>query len=221
VASRARLGRVPARSQGGPVRDAVLPRLYKPIGTATRLLTTLRKGDSLSVLGLLGNGFPDPAPGSRPVLLAGGIGNAPFAWQVRELLAGPFRSRPADVVLFLAGRNADEIYIQPIAAESGITIIEVTDDGSCGERGLVTDALVRRLGELGPIEAFACGPTPMLRAVQKLALAYRFRCHLSVEEMMACGYGVCNACVVRTHDGSDYVKACAEGPVFEAMEILA
>jgi dihydroorotate dehydrogenase electron transfer subunit len=175
----------------------------------------------LGLLGLLGNGFPDPAPGHRPVLLAGGIGNAPFAYQVRELLAGPFRGRASEIHLFLAGRNRDELYIQDFVRESGVTIVEATDDGSVGHRGFVTDALAARLDGLGPIEAFACGPTPMLSAVKRLAAARGFRAHLSVEELMACGYGVCNACVVPKADGSGgYRKACQEGPVFEAAEIV-
>ncbi len=205
-----------------PSGRVVTELLYKPVGTATRLMTEVRPGDRCHVLGLLGNGFPDPTPGLRPVLVAGGIGNAPFARHVRELVEGPFAKDPSKVVLFLAGRNKDEIYIQDVVRHSGITIVEVTDDGSLGEKGLVTEALTKRLATLGPIEAFACGPTPMLRALQKLAVDRGFRCHLSVEEVMACGYGVCNACVVpsRTHPG-EYVKACKEGPVFEVSEILA
>lgn len=195
--------------------------LYKPHGRATRLMAELRPGDRLHVLGLLGNGFPDPAPDRRPVLLAGGIGNAPFAFHVRELLAGPFAGRPHDVHLFLAGRNRDEIYIQDVVRASGVTIIEATDDGSVGDRGFVTDALERRLDGLGPVEAFACGPTPMLRAVARLAEARGFPAWLSVEELMACGYGVCNACVVRSkRRPGEYLKACQEGPVFEAQEIV-
>ena len=195
--------------------------LYKPAGRATGLMTTLRPGDQVHLLGLLGNGFPDPTPGHRPVLLAGGIGNAPFAYHVRELLAGPFKGRSSDVHLFLAGRNKDEIYIQDFVRRSGVTIVEATDDGSVGRRGFVTDALAACLGDLGTIEAFACGPTPMLSAVKRLAAAHGFRAHLSVEELMACGYGVCNACVVPKADGSGgYRKACQEGPVFEAAEIV-
>jgi dihydroorotate dehydrogenase electron transfer subunit len=202
---------------GGPVVEI----LYKPAGRATGLMTSLRPGDDVSLLGLLGNGFPTPAPGLRPVLLAGGIGNAPFAYQVRELVAGPFAADPSRVVLFLAGRHKDEIYVQDFVRRSGVTIVEATDDGSLGDRGFVTDALDRRLAALGPVEAFACGPTPMLRAVKKLAAARGFRAWLSVEEAMACGYGVCNACVVpRADDPAQYVKACQDGPVFDAAEIV-
>jgi dihydroorotate dehydrogenase electron transfer subunit len=206
------------RREGGRV---VTELLYKPIGPATRLMADLRVGDRVHVLGLLGNGFPDPAPGRRPVLLAGGIGNAPFALQVRELLNGPHGRDPEKITLVLAGRTKDEIFIQDVVRRSGITIVEATDDGSAGERGFVTDALARRLDRLGPIEAFACGPTPMLRAVAKLALERGFPAWLSVEERMACGYGVCNACVVRSRPSpGEYLKACQEGPVFEAQEIV-
>lgn len=207
---------------------AVTEFLYKPVGRFTGLLTGLQEGATLRAGGLCGNGFPEPAPGRRPVLLAGGIGNAPFALQVRELsTAGPFRARPADVVLLLAGRSAADVWIQPAVRRAGVTVVEITEDGTLGERGRVTDALLRRLGELGPIEAFACGPEPMLRAVQAIALEHGFPCHLSVEERMACGYGVCNACVVEERrDGvprgqGGFLKSCVEGPVFEAREIHA
>ena len=212
-----------ASEDGTPVAEF----LFKPVGPFTRLMADLREGDELNVGGLCGNGFPDPAPDRRPVLLAGGIGNAPFAYQVRELLAGPHGSEPSRIHLFLAGRSRDDLYIQDFVRASGITVIEVTDDGSAGEKGLITQALLRRLPDMGPIEGFACGPEPMLRAVQELALKHDFPCHLSVEERMACGYGVCNACVVEEcRDGVAkgegwYLKSCTEGPVFEAREIYA
>jgi dihydroorotate dehydrogenase electron transfer subunit len=196
----------------------VVELLYKPIGISTRLLSRLHAGDSLNILGLLGNGYPAPAADRRPVLLSGGIGNAPFALLVRHLVR---ERRPAEVVLFLAGRSRDDVYIQDVVRESGITVVEVTDDGSAGEKGLITEALARRLPDLGAIEAFACGPTPMLRAVRTLALERGFPCHLSVEERMACGYGVCNACVVSsTREPGCYLKACVKGPVFAATEIV-
>jgi dihydroorotate dehydrogenase electron transfer subunit len=196
----------------------VVELLYKPIGVSTRILSTLHAGDAVNILGLLGNGYPAAAADRRPVLLAGGIGNAPFALLVRRLVA---ERAPKDVVLFLAGRSRDDVYIQDVVRESGATIVEVTDDGSAGEKGLITEALARRLSGLGPIEAFACGPTPMLRAVRALALEHGFPCHLSVEERMACGYGVCNACVVSSaREEGCYLKACVKGPVFAASEIV-
>jgi dihydroorotate dehydrogenase electron transfer subunit len=196
----------------------VLELLYKAIGPATRLMRGLQTGDAVNILGLLGNGYPAPGRGRRAVLLAGGIGNAPFALLVRHLVQQV--AEPGGIVLFLAGRSRDDVYIQEVVRQARITIVEVTDDGTCGEKGLVTEALSRRLASLGDIEAFACGPTPMLRAVRSLALERRFPCHLSVEEMMACGYGVCNACVIpSTRDEGCYLKACVKGPVFEASEV--
>jgi len=199
--------------------------LYKPIGRVTGLLSELEPGEELSVGGLLGNGFPIPQEGRRPVLVAGGIGNAPFALQVRELVASG--EDPSRIVLFLAGRTDADIWIQPAVREAGVTVVEVTDDGSRGERGLVTEALARRLEDLGPVEVYACGPGPMLHAVSEMALDHGFPCWLATEERMACGYGVCNACIVeRRCEGivageGPYAKSCVEGPVFEAREIRA
>lgn len=198
--------------------------LYKPMGRITRRMTALRSGDAVRIGGLSGNGFPDPQPGRRPVMLAGGIGNAPFALQVRELIAA---GRARDSVLVLAGRSAGDVWIQPWVRESGVQVIECTDDGTRGEHGRITEVLEKRLAQLGPIEAFTCGPEPMLRAVQELALRHDFPCHLSVEERMACGYGVCNACVVESREAgtprgqSRFLRACVDGPVFEARSIHA
>lgn len=197
----------------------VVELLYKPIGVATRLMASLIPGASVHILGFLGNGYPKSDPTRRPVLLAGGIGNAPFALLVRRLVAE--RSAASDIVLFLAGRSRDDVYIQDAVRRAPIEIVEITDDGSLGERGLITGALARRLASLGPIEAFACGPHPMLRAVRTMALEHGFPCHLSVEEMMACGYGVCNACVIPSaREKGCYLKACTKGPVFDAAEVL-
>jgi dihydroorotate dehydrogenase electron transfer subunit len=207
--------------QGLPVAEV----LYKPIGRVTSRMALLREGDEISVGGLCGNGFPDPSPKRRPVLLAGGIGNAPFALQIRELISGPFAGREAEILVFLAGRSSEDIYLQQDARAAGVTVVEVTEDGSRGERGRITDALVRRLGTLGPIEGFACGPEPMLHALKQLAKEHEFPCHLAVEERMACGYGVCNACVILSEregvDAADapYLRACIDGPVFESREI--
>lgn len=200
--------------------------LYKPVGRTTGRMAALREGDEVLLTGLYGNGFPLPAAGKKAVMLAGGIGNAPFAFQARELVEKAGR-RGEDVLLLLAARSTDDLYIQPIVRELGVEVIEVTDDGSRGEQGRITEALARRLEGLGPIEAYACGPEPMLRAVQAQALEHGFTCHLSVEERMACGYGVCNACVVEECEegvprGEGWFRrACIDGPVFEAREIHA
>lgn len=198
--------------------------LYKPLGRVTRLFPRLGPGDELRVGGLAGNGFPDPVRG-RPVMVAGGIGNAPFALLVRRL-AGETAGKPLErSVMLLGGRSAADIYIQPAVREVGVRILPVTEDGSLGEQGLVTAPLVRLLQEGGPVEVYGCGPTPMLRALQGLALEHGFAAHLALEEHMACGYGVCNACVVerrvpdRPRGEGPYARLCTEGPVFEAREV--
>jgi dihydroorotate dehydrogenase electron transfer subunit len=205
--------------------NAVSEVLYKPIGNTTKRMARLREGEEIGIGGLCGRGFPMPAEGRKPVLLAGGIGNAPFAFHIRQLLEGPFANRPSEVTLILAGRSAQDLYIQDWVRETGVCVVEVTDDGSAGEKGRITDALLAHLPKLGPIEGFACGPEPMLHALSLLAIEKGFPCHLAVEERMACGYGVCNACVIleRTQDAESkdagYFRACIDGPVFESREI--
>ena len=197
--------------------------LYKPVGRVTGRMRRLEPGDDLRIGGVQGNGFPDPARGRRPVLMAGGIGNAPFAYHVRSLIAAGHK--PEEITLFLAGRSKDDIWIQGQVRESGIEIVEITDDGSRGRKGLITDVFSERLPDLGEVEVFACGPLPMLRAIQSLALGQDFPCHLSLEEHMACGYGVCNACVVESAEAglprgeNPYIRLCIEGPVCEARTV--
>jgi dihydroorotate dehydrogenase electron transfer subunit len=199
--------------------------LYKPLGTVTRRLAELQPGQLIDVGGICGNGFPRPSAERRPVLIAGGIGNAPFALQVRSFLEDRNGPDPKDAVLFLGGRTGEDVYIQDVVRSSPVRVIEATEDGSRGERGRVTEAFVRMLGDLQPVEVFACGPTPMLRAVQELAIEHGFPAHLALEAHMACGYGVCNACVTeRRSDGvpqgeGPYLRLCVEGPVCEARQI--
>lgn len=203
--------------------DGVCEFLYKPVGRVTGAMTGLVAGQRVRIFGLCGNGFPAPEAGHRAVLVAGGIGNAPFAYHARELIS--LGVPAAEIVLFLAGRGREDVWVQPRVREWGVTVVEASEDGSCGQKGLVTDALRERLPDLGPCELYVCGPTPMLRAVADLARAADCRAHLAIEERMACGYGVCNACVVeaeqpgRAAGEGDYLKACVDGPVFECRSI--
>jgi dihydroorotate dehydrogenase electron transfer subunit len=203
--------------------DPITEFLYKPLGRFTTALARLEAGSSLHVLGLLGNGYPLPPEGAAPVLLAGGIGNAPFAFQVRELLDSGVPARRIHLVL--AGRREADIYIQPWVREAGVCITEVTEDGSRGVRGRITEVLDAVTAGAGMPVLYACGPAPMLRAVAAWAGPRGLPCHLAVEERMACGYGVCNACVVEAalsgvpRGRGPYLKACVEGPVFAATRI--
>jgi dihydroorotate dehydrogenase electron transfer subunit len=203
------------------VYDAVGDRLavlYKTVGRGTRQLACLQPGDSVALLGPLGNGFPAPEKGSRPLLVAGGYGVAPLAFLARRLA-------PLTGTLFAGGRTAADLLCLDDFAALGWEICTATEDGSLGTRGLVTAALDPWLAARGatPATLFACGPAPMLRAVGGRAIAAGRRAWLSLDKHMVCGLGACLACVqtLRRPDGSTWIaRVCRDGPVFEAAEIV-
>jgi dihydroorotate dehydrogenase electron transfer subunit len=192
--------------------------LYRVYGRGTSLLASLRPGAALHVLGPLGRGFeaPDRAD-ARPVFVAGGIGSAPFPAFAVELTRAAFRP-----TMIYGARSSGELPLLDWFRARCESVTVTTDDGSMGTRGLVTGPL----GELlaGPdrdrLHVYACGPSPMLKAVARQALAAGVRCDLALEAPMACGFGVCLGCVVPTrgtsHGEIRYERVCVEGPVMRA-----
>lgn len=189
--------------------------IYRVVGRGTSALSAVAPGQKLDVLGPLGRSFPDPKEGSGTlVLVGGGLGIPPMiAAAERALAAGRktvaiIGARTRD---FLAGRVDLEL--------TGMPLTIVTDDGSAGMKGLVTDPLKQALatGEVG--EVWACGPEGMLQAV-KTACPSHVPCYVSVERHMACGFGVCIGCTVPKADGPGFLKACQDGPVFPAQEVI-
>ncbi|MCH1982592.1 dihydroorotate dehydrogenase electron transfer subunit [Ruminococcus sp. OA3] len=187
--------------------------VYRIAGEGTREFSLLREGDVIPVLGPLGNGFPvDEARGKRVMLMGGGIGIPPMVQTARELeSSGTVAVAGYRDVLFLQEelKGLCEVYI-------------ATEDGSAGTKGTVLDA-VREQGLTADL-VFACGPTPMLRAVKQYAAEQNIPCWISMEEKMACGVGACLACVCQSKevDGHSRVhnkRICKDGPVFLASEV--
>ena len=177
---------------------------FKVVGRGTELLAGLPAGTPLGVLGPLGNGFPEPQ--GRAVLVGGGTGIA----SLYELAA----ARASDVRVLLGGRTRDDILGLEDFRLLPIDLAVTTEDGSLGEQGRVTDLLKPAPGE----EVFACGPTGMMQRAHELARAGSARCWVSLETHMACGFGVCLGCAVKTLAGFRY--ACSHGPVFAADELV-
>ncbi len=199
------------------------------VGPRTRELASLSPGDPLVVLGPLGNGFDPAELGNDVALVAGGVGVAPLLLLARDLVA-----RGARVTLYYGARTARALVDADLFAKLGASVALATDDGSLGHHGYVTDLLARDGRAHDAIAA--CGPTPMLRNVARVANAYGIRAQLSLEETFACGVGACWGCVVPLDRASaqapnfpdasagesrDYVHAriCKEGPVFWAHEL--
>ncbi|MBP7636806.1 MAG: dihydroorotate dehydrogenase electron transfer subunit [Kiritimatiellae bacterium] len=199
-------------------QGSILKLLYKTVGRGTAQMNRLVPGDTLQVIGPLGNGFP-LAPQGLPLLVAGGYGVAPLSF-----LAGLL---PVKGVVLIGGRTADDVLATADFERLGWTVRVATQDGSLGEAGLVTVPLDRelaRLREAGVMpELFACGPDGLLRAVGERAVQTGCRGWLSLDKHMVCGVGACLACVqtLRRADGTEWIgRVCHDGPIFEAREIV-
>jgi len=215
-----------------PLKDALLRRpfsifqvagdtfsiLYKTVGKGTDVLSRMRAGEELSVIAPLGHGFTVPqAGGETPVLVAGGYGMAAMF-----LLA---QRSPQKGIVFVGGRRRVDILCEKEFAAIGWEVRATTEDGSHGEKGLVTQPLLAELQKKVPVakrKLFACGPTPMLKAIGKIAEDFNLPAELSMDEHMCCGVGTCLTCVipVKADDGWEYQRTCTEGPVFDSRQIV-
>lgn len=187
--------------------------VYRIAGKGTAEFSACRAGDSLEVLGVLGNGFPiEKAAGKKVFLMGGGIGIPPMLQLAKEL--------DADKHILLGYRNQD-LFLQEDLAENGQVYI-ATEDGSVGVQGNVMDII--RVNELQADVIMACGPVPMLRAIKAYAKEQGIEAYISLEERMACGVGACLGCVCRTkeidhHSHVNNARICTDGPVFEASDV--
>lgn len=187
--------------------------LYKVVGKGTRLMTGLRPGDTVDILGPLGNGFPSDSGKKDIVMVAGGIGIVPF-----YLLAASGRQSGVRQRLLFGGRGKDDLPGLEDFKKLGIKIKISTQDGSIGKKGLVTELVKSEARSLKSTIIYACGPKGMLKEVAKIALRMEAPCYVSLDNIMACGIGACLGCAVKVR-ARGYKMVCKDGPVFDAMEI--
>lgn len=184
--------------------------LFKEIGSGTKSLAEQPEGAEINMLGPLGKGFPlDQEPGSTALLIGGGIGVPPL-----YALGTALKERGVNVISILGYQTKANVFYEEQFQELGQTII-VTDDGSYGKKGLVTDGITIA-GDFD--HYYTCGPKPMIQAV--VNSIKNVPGHISLEERMGCGLGVCLACVVPTEDEKGYKKICEDGPVFSSREVV-
>ncbi len=187
--------------------------VYRVAGKGTEEFSSLKAGDTTDVLGPLGNGFPlEEARGKRVFLIGGGIGVPPMLETAKRL--------SGDVSLIMGYRDS-HLFLAKEFSENGKLYV-ATEDGSAGTKGNVLDAI--RENGLSADVLFACGPTPMLRALKAYAAENGIEAWISMEEKMACGVGACLACVCQSKevDGHSHVhnkRICKDGPVFRAGEV--
>ena len=181
-------------------------------GTGTDEFSQMKAGDTIPVLGPLGNGFPlDAVKGKKVFLMGGGIGIPPMLETAKQL--------DAEKIMVLGYR--DELFLNKEFEAYGDVYV-ATEDGSAGTKGNVMDAI--REIDLEADAIFACGPAPMLRAIKAYALEKGIPCWISMEERMACGVGACHACVCKSKDVDSHShvhnkRVCKDGPVFLSTEV--
>jgi dihydroorotate dehydrogenase electron transfer subunit len=203
-----------------PIDDRRFSVLLKVFWRGTALLQAMKVGDRLTVTGPLGHGFPPPSSERKQLLVAGGVGLPPLHLHARVAARGGLHDR---VEMFYGGRRADDLVLTDDLERWGITTCLATEDGSRGVAGRITVPLLERLDRAAregeAVELLACGPTPMLEALRTIGLARGLPTHLCLEEMMACGFGVCLGCAVPVYGPKPYKYCCTDGPVFEAREV--
>lgn len=190
--------------------------VYRVTGekTGTEQFSRMRQGDTVPLIGPLGNGFPlEKAVGKKAFLMGGGIGVPPILELSKQLNCAEKQIvvgyRDADTFLRAAFEANGEVYIS-------------TEDGSVGTKGNVMDAIRENALEAEII--YACGPAPMLRAIKNYAGENGIECYISLEERMACGIGACLACVCKSkdkdhHSNVNNKRICKDGPVFLSTEV--
>ncbi|WP_307342186.1 dihydroorotate dehydrogenase electron transfer subunit [Metabacillus malikii] len=189
--------------------------IYRAEGAGTQLLSKKKQEDVVDVLGPLGNGFPlgDVKSGQVALLVGGGIGVPPLLELSKQLVA-----KGVKVQHVLGFQTSSAVFLEKEFSKLGKTIV-TTDDGSYGYKGFVTTAIEDYQLQFDCM--YTCGPTPMLRVLEKLHGHNPL--FLSLEERMGCGIGACFACVCHTADdptGASYKKVCSDGPVFKAGEVV-
>lgn len=182
--------------------------VFQVRGTGTEWLAQRQEGETLDVLGPLGNGFDLPERG--PVLLVGGgIGSAPMCFAARRL--------GNRAVAALGFRSGGGVILADELSSAGVPVTVATEDGSVGETGRIGQAVQRLLRENADFTVLACGPTPMLKAVSAVAAGEGRPCQISLEERMACGVGACLTCSCKVN--GHYKRVCKDGPVFWSQEV--
>lgn len=183
--------------------------VYRVVGYGTKEFSGCKAGDTLEIMGPLGNGYT--LKKDKAILVAGGIGVPPMLELAKEL--------DCEKTIVLGYR--DELFLNKEFEQYGKVVI-ATEDGSCGTKGNVLDAI--RAESVDGQVIYSCGPTPMLRALKQYAADKGIEAWISLEEKMACGIGACLACVCKSKDVDHHTnvhnkRICKDGPVFNAQEV--
>ncbi len=188
--------------------------VFEVKGSGTRTLSELHPGETMDVLGPLGHGFTLLSQAEHVVLVGGGIGNPPIL-----SLANYYGEKATAICGF---RSADMVILQSDFQAADAETILCTDDGTAGQKGLVTQPLREILASKEIEMVYACGPRPMLKFVASTAQEFAVPCEVSLEERMGCGIGACLvcACELEQNGAKRMGHVCKDGPVFRAEEVV-
>lgn len=181
--------------------------LFDIHGEGTKILSAKKNGDTVELLGPLGNGFIYDAEYDTALIVAGGLGTAPFPFLITHL------PEDKNVICLVGGRTKKKLVTYGLK-----NIAIATDDGSEGFKGTVIELLEDEIANISKkrFRIFACGPNSMLKALQKYTIENNIECQISIECAMACGFGICQGCPVDSASGVSYLLVCKDGPVFNA-----
>ncbi len=219
--------------------------IYKVVGKGTALLAEKCAGDTMDVLGPLGNGFVFEKLKTRceqVLIVCGGMGVAPLIFLAEKLSKFKMQNYESKIIVFIGAAKKNEIICADVFRKLGCEVKISTDDGTYGFHGKVTELLdkyLRGTKDTGRRTIYACGPLPMLYELNKIAYKYKLEGQVSVDKMMGCGVGACLGCVIKIKNyksrhkawrGSPkaakvktdfvYKRICKDGPVFDIKELV-
>ncbi|MBN2175520.1 MAG: dihydroorotate dehydrogenase electron transfer subunit [Bacteroidales bacterium] len=180
----------------------------KVIGKGTRYIGLYEIGDQINLIYPLGNSFTVSDKDRKVLIVGGGSGIAPFILLGKEMVKNGI-----EATFLIGGRSQRDIILTKEFAKYGDVLV-TTEDGSLGEKGLVTQHSVFISPQFKYDRIYACGPDPMMKAVAIIAQQKEITCEVSLENTMACGFGICLCCVTATQEGNK--RVCLEGPVFNS-----
>lgn len=183
--------------------------LIQRVGEGTRKICALNSSDSINLIFPLGNSFKVPKKAGKYLLIGGGVGTAPMLFLGKNI-----KEQGLEPTFLLGGRSESD-FLQKEEFEKYGKLYFTTEDGSAGEKGFVTDHSLLKENKFDYI--FTCGPKPMMVAVAKYANNNGIECEVSLENLMACGFGACLCCTEKTVRGN--ICTCTEGPVFNIKEL--
>lgn len=193
---------------------------FQKVGIGTRLLSEKQEGDTVDIIGPLGNGFTveKGIENAHAALVGGGRGIAPLYFLARKL-----RLEGGSTRVFYGGKSLSDLPTRERFEKKGIPLSCATEDGSFGTRGLITEIFVAALDSgFSASRIYACGPEPMLKKIAEIAITRNIPAELSLESVMGCGFGACWGCVkkIKKDKETGWHKICEEGPVLKAKDIV-